>query len=45
MRGEHVLNAMLATVPNLNQDLVSVWDGVIPKLLNKLEGEELNQVY
>ncbi|XP_067937977.1 maestro heat-like repeat-containing protein family member 1 [Watersipora subatra] len=36
-RGEHVLKAMMALVPNLHQDLISVWDDVIPKLLSKLE--------
>ena len=37
-RGEHVLKAMAALVPNLHQDLKTVWEDVIPKLLSKLEG-------
>ena len=37
-RSQHVLKAMAALVPNLHQDLVTVWDEVIPKLLAKLEG-------
>ena len=37
-RGEHVLRAMLALVRNLQEDLVPVWEDVVPKLLTKLEG-------
>lgn len=37
-RGEHVLRAMQALVPNLHDQLVTVWDEVIPKLLSKLTG-------
>lgn len=35
-RGEFVLKAMQALVPNLHHDLVLVWDEIIPKLLGKL---------
>ena len=38
-RGEHVLRAMLALVRNLQEDLVPVWEDVVPKLLTKLEGK------
>lgn len=38
-RGEHVLRAMLALVRNLQEDLVPVWEDVVPKLLTKLEGQ------
>ena len=37
-RGEHVLNCMKAVVPNLHEDLVDLWDAVIPKLLSYLSG-------
>ena len=37
-RGEHVLNCMKALVPNLHEDLVDLWDAVIPKLLSYLTG-------
>lgn len=37
-RGEHVLNCMTAIVPNLHEDLVDLWDAVIPKLLSYLNG-------
>jgi hypothetical protein len=35
-RGEHILNCMTALVPNLHEDLVDLWDAVIPKLLSYL---------
>ena len=37
-RGEHVLNCMTAVVPNLHDDLVDLWDAVVPKLLSYLSG-------
>lgn len=37
-RGEHVLNCMTALVPNLHEDLVDLWDAVVPKLLSYLCG-------
>lgn len=37
-RGEHVLNCMKAVVPILHEDLVDLWDAVIPKLLSYLTG-------
>ena len=37
-RGEHVLNCMTAIVPNLHEDLVDLWDAVVPKLLSYLNG-------
>lgn len=39
-RGVHVLKAMSALVPNLHEDLVPLWEDVIPKLIIKLEGFE-----
>lgn len=38
-RGEHVLTAMRALCPNLKEDLVELWDMIIPKLLTYLQGE------
>ena len=38
-RGEHVLSAMKALSPNLREELVELWDAVIPKLLAYLSGE------
>ena len=38
-RGEHVLAAMKALSPNLREELVELWDAVIPKLLAYLSGE------
>ncbi|CAI8027044.1 Maestro heat-like repeat-containing protein family member 1 [Geodia barretti] len=35
-RGEHILHCMTALVPNLHEDLVDLWDAVIPKLLSYL---------
>lgn len=37
-RGENVLRAMNALVRNLQEELVTVWEEVVPKLLAKLEG-------
>ena len=37
-RGLHVLNLMKDTGPILNEDLVELWDAVIPKLTQYLEG-------
>jgi hypothetical protein len=39
-RGEHVLNCMKAVVPNLHEDLVDLWDAVIPKLLSYLSEQD-----
>ena len=38
-RGTHVLHAMKALSPNFNENLVEIWDTVIPKLIQFLEGE------
>ena len=38
-RGEYVLTAMKALSPNLREELVDLWDAVIPKLLTYLSGE------
>ena len=38
-RGEYVLTAMKALSPNLREELVELWDAVIPKLLTYLSGE------
>ena len=32
---------MKALVPNLQEELVELWDAVIPKLLSYLSGEEV----
>lgn len=44
-RGEHVLNCMKAVVPNLHEDLVDLWDAVIPKLLSYLSGMCIACIY
>lgn len=38
-RGEHILTAMKALSPNLREELIELWDAVIPKLLTYLSGE------
>ena len=38
-RGLHVLGAMKGLSPNLHENLVDIWDQVIPKLTQYLEGE------
>ncbi len=38
-RGKHVLAAMKALSPNLHESLVEIWDTVIPKLTQFLDGE------
>ena len=38
-RGEYVLAAMKALSPNLREELVELWDAVIPKLLSYLSGQ------
>ena len=38
-RGEYVLAAMKALSPNLREELVDLWDAVIPKLLSYLSGQ------
>jgi len=37
-RGVHVLNLMKGLSPNLHENLVELWDIVIPKLVQYLEG-------
>ena len=37
-RGTHVLSAMKALSPNINENVVEIWDTVIPKLVQFLEG-------
>ena len=37
-RGEHVLNSMKALCPNLKEELVELWEMVLPKLLSYLQG-------
>ncbi len=37
-RGEHMLTTMRALCPNLKEDLVELWDMIIPKLLSYLQG-------
>ena len=37
-RGEHILNCLQAMGPILQDELVELWDAVIPKLLNYLGG-------
>ncbi|KAJ8303306.1 hypothetical protein KUTeg_019702 [Tegillarca granosa] len=36
-RGQHVLSTMKGLSPNLNENIVELWDTVIPKLLQYLE--------
>ena len=36
LRGVHVLKLMKALSPNIHEDLVSLWDAVIPKLITQL---------
>jgi hypothetical protein len=38
-RGVHVLNLMKGLSPNLHDNLVELWDTVIPKLVQYLEGK------
>ena len=38
-RGEHLLQCMLSLAPNIHEDLVGLWDAVIPKLLTHLSGK------
>lgn len=40
-RGEHVLTLMKALCPNIKEELVELWDMVIPKLLSYLHGKTL----
>ena len=37
-RGEHILNCLQSVSPLLQEDLVELWDAVIPKLLSYLSG-------
>ena len=37
-RGIHVLKLLMALVPILHKDLVDMWDTVIPKLIQYIEG-------
>ena len=39
-RGEHILNCLQAMSPILQEELVDLWDAVIPKLLKYLDGKE-----
>lgn len=41
-RGEHVLTSMQALCPNIKEELIELWDMVIPKLLSYLHGIEIN---
>ena len=41
-RGKHVLAAMKALSPNLHESLVEIWDTVIPKLTQFLDGNVLS---
>ena len=38
-RGEHILNCLQSMGPILQEELVELWDAVIPKLLNYLNGK------
>ena len=38
-RGEYILAVMKALSPNLREELVELWDAVIPKLLSYLSGQ------
>lgn len=37
-RGIHVLNLLMALGPNLHENVVDLWDAIIPKLTEFLEG-------
>lgn len=37
-RGEHVLMCMQALCPNIKEELVELWEMVVPKLLSYLHG-------
>ena len=41
-RGEHVLSCMQALGPNLHEDVVTLLDAAIPRLLAYLTGKEIN---
>lgn len=38
-RAEHVLTCMKVLGPNIREEVVAMWDSVIPKLLSYLTGE------
>lgn len=38
-RGVHVLKLMLGLSPNLNESIADMWDAVVPKLIQYIEGE------
>ena len=42
-RGEHILNCLKAMAPMLQEEIVELWDAVIPKLLNYLSGKDSYQ--
>jgi len=37
-RGEHVLMCMQVLCPNMKEELVELWNMVVPKLLSYLQG-------
>ena len=41
-RGEYILTCLKALTPILQEELVDLWDAVIPKLLAYLSGENRN---
>ena len=41
-RGLHVLKLMQGLSPNLHENIVGMWDTVIPKLIQYLEGTVRN---
>ena len=42
-KGEHVLHCMRALAPNIKEELVELWDVVLPKLLTYLNGEGVRE--
>ena len=43
-RGIHVLKLMHAMSPNIHSGIVDMWDAVIPKLMQYIEGRILNHL-
>ena len=42
-RGHHILTTMRALSANLKEELVDLWDMIIPKLLTYLQGQPVTQ--
>lgn len=44
-RGEHILTSMKVLCSNLKEELVELWDVVVPKLLSYLHGTDFGIDY